>query len=103
SFFECALHPPSFPTRRSSDLTDKIVEIPNASDIHGMRPQRYPRTGYVFANSEHIIPLPNDGKVVDDPQKNYWAVFTAIDGDTMKIGRDTSELQSRENLVCRLL
>jgi len=65
--------------------TDKIIEVPNASDIHGMRPQKYPRTGYIFANSEHIIPIPNDGKVLDDPQKNYWAVFTAIDGDTMKV------------------
>jgi nitrous-oxide reductase len=65
--------------------TDKIIEIPNASDIHGLRPQKYPRTGYIFANSEHIIPIPNDGKVLDDPQKNYWAVFTAIDGDTMKV------------------
>lgn len=65
--------------------TDKIIEIPNASDIHGMRPQKYPRTGYVFANSEHIIPIPNDGKVLDDPQKNYWAVFTAIDADQMKV------------------
>jgi nitrous-oxide reductase len=63
---------------------DKIIEIPNASDIHGMRPQKYPRTGYVFANSEHIIPIPNDGSVLDDPAK-YWSVFTAIDGDTMKI------------------
>jgi nitrous-oxide reductase len=65
--------------------TDKVIEVPNASDIHGMRPQRYPRTGYVFANSEHIIPIPNDGKILDDPKKNYWAVFTAIDGDTMKV------------------
>jgi nitrous-oxide reductase len=63
---------------------DKIIEIPNASDIHGLRPQKYPRTGYVFANSEHIIPIPNDGKVLDDP-KQYWSVFTAIDGDTMQI------------------
>ena len=38
--------------------TDKIIEVPNASDMHGMRPQRYPRTGYVFCNSEHIIPNP---------------------------------------------
>jgi nitrous-oxide reductase len=65
--------------------TDKIIEIPNASDIHGLRPQKFPRTGYVFANSEHIIPIPNDGKVFDDPQKNYWSVFTAVDGDTMKV------------------
>ncbi|MGD0635609.1 MAG: TAT-dependent nitrous-oxide reductase [Beijerinckiaceae bacterium] len=63
---------------------DKIVEVPNASDIHGLRPQKYPRTGYVFANSEHIIPIPNDGNVLDDP-KNYWSVYTAIDGDTMKV------------------
>jgi len=63
---------------------DKILEVPNASDIHGLRLQKYPRTGYVFANSEHIIPLPNDGKVLDDP-KNYWSVFTAIDGDAMKV------------------
>src|SRR5215472_6498020 len=63
---------------------DKIIEVPNASDIHGLRLQKYPRTGYVFANSEHIIPIPNDGKILDDP-KQYWSVYTAIDGDTMKI------------------
>ena len=64
--------------------TDKIIEIPNASDIHGLRPQKFPRTGYIFANSEHVIPIPNDGKILDDP-KNYWSVYTAIDGDTMKV------------------
>jgi nitrous-oxide reductase len=63
---------------------DKIIEIPNASDIHGLRPQKYPRTGYVFANSEHIVPIPNDGSVLDDP-KQYWSVFTAIDGDSMTV------------------
>lgn len=64
--------------------TDKIIEVPNASDIHGLRPQKFPRTGYVFANSEHVIPIPNDGKILDDP-KNYWSVFTAIDGDKMEV------------------
>ena len=65
--------------------TDKIVELPNVSAVHGLRPQRYPRTGYVFANGEHIVPIPNDGTVFDDPEKNFWAIFTAIDGDTMEI------------------
>jgi len=64
---------------------DKITEVPNASDIHGLRPQKYPRTGYVFANSEHIIPIPNDGSVLNDDKTKYWSVFTALDGDTMKV------------------
>lgn len=64
--------------------TDKIISIPNASDIHGLRPQKYPRTGYVFANGEHRIPLPNDGSVLDDPSK-YHAIFSAIDGDSMTV------------------
>ncbi|MHA1523462.1 MAG: TAT-dependent nitrous-oxide reductase, partial [Alphaproteobacteria bacterium] len=63
---------------------DKVISIPNASDIHGLRPQKYPRTGYVFCNTEHRVPLPNDGSVLDDPSK-YVAVFSAIDGDTMKV------------------
>ncbi|CAC9633809.1 Nitrous-oxide reductase (EC 1.7.99.6) [uncultured Gammaproteobacteria bacterium] len=64
--------------------TDKIIEIPNAADIHGLRPQKYPRTGYIFANGEHRVPLPNDGLILDEPEK-YHAIFTAIDGDTMEI------------------
>ena len=63
---------------------DKIIEIPNAADIHGMRPQKFPRTGYIFANGEHRIPIPNDGRDLDDPAK-YGAIFTAIDGDEMKV------------------
>ncbi len=63
---------------------DKMIEIPNAADIHGLRPQKYPRTGYVFANGEHRIPIPNDGTVLDEPDK-YHAIFSAIDGDTMTV------------------
>lgn len=64
--------------------TDKIIEIPNASDIHGMRPQKYPRTGYLFCNGEHRVPVPNDGRDLHDPTK-YRAIFTAVDGDAMKV------------------
>ncbi len=62
---------------------DKVIEIPNVSAIHGLRLQKYPRTGYVFANAEQLVPMPNDGKNVDP--KNYRTHFTAIDGDTMKV------------------
>ncbi|WP_101068489.1 TAT-dependent nitrous-oxide reductase [Roseovarius salinarum] len=64
--------------------TDKIIEIPNTGDIHGLRPQKYPRTGYVFANGEHEMPIVNDGSVLDEPEE-YVNIFTAIDGDTMEI------------------
>jgi nitrous-oxide reductase len=64
--------------------TDKIIEIPNASDIHGLRPQKYPKTKYIFANGEHRTPLPNDGRDLDKPE-NYHAIFTALDGEEMKV------------------
>lgn len=64
--------------------TDKIIEIPNAHSIHGMRVQRYPKTGYVFCNGENRVPLVNDGRDLDDPKK-WGSVFTAVDGDTMTV------------------
>ena len=64
--------------------TDKVLEIPNANAIHGLRLQKFPRTGYVFCNGEFRIPIPNDGKNLDDTEQ-YHSVFSAIDGDTMKV------------------
>jgi nitrous-oxide reductase len=64
--------------------TDKIVQIPNQVVVHGMRPQKYPRTGYLFCNGEDRVPLPNDGDVLDEPEK-YVAMMTAVDGDSMEV------------------
>lgn len=63
---------------------DKIIQLPNQHTVHGLRVQKYPKTGYVFANGEDRAPIPNDGKILDD-HKQYHAIFTAIDGETMKI------------------
>lgn len=63
---------------------DKIIQLPNQYTVHGLRVQKYPKTGYVFCNGEDRIPVPNDGKNLTDPKK-YVAIFTAVDGETMKV------------------
>ncbi|AMS43945.1 TAT-dependent nitrous-oxide reductase [Aminobacter sp. NyZ550] len=63
---------------------DKIIQLPNQHTVHGLRVQKYPKTGYVFCNGEDRVPIPNDGKVLDD-HKQYHAIFTAVDGETMKV------------------
>src|SRR5690606_22883635 len=63
---------------------DKIIQLPNQHTVHGLRVQKYPKTGYVFCNGEDGVPIPNDGTVLDEPDK-YRSIFTAVDGETMKV------------------
>src|SRR5690606_42051189 len=83
----CSLHP--FPTRRSSDLAVHLVEIPSAEEIH-----------------DNIVAF----WVPDQPLKagenrtlSYRLHATLAPALTDRSEEHTSELQSREKLVCRLL
>jgi nitrous-oxide reductase len=64
---------------------DKIIELPNQYTVHGMRLQKAPRTGYIFANGEYGVPLPNDGKTNINNPAEYWCLFSGIDVDTMEV------------------
>jgi nitrous-oxide reductase len=63
---------------------DKIIQLPNQHTVHGLRVQKYPKTGYVFCNGEDRVPLHNDGTTMSD-KSTYRAIFTAVDGETMKV------------------
>ena len=63
---------------------DKIIQLPNQHTVHGLRVQKYPKTGYVFCNGEDRVPLQNDGTTMND-RGTYRAIFTAVDGETMKV------------------
>ncbi|MBW8445588.1 MAG: nitrous-oxide reductase [Arenimonas sp.] len=78
---------------------DKIIQLPNQHTVHGLRVQKYPKTGYVFANGEDRVPIPNDGKILDD-HKQYHAIFTAVDGETMKVAWQVMIDGNLDNVDC---
>lgn len=72
-------------------VCDKITEIPNIQGFHGIFPdkrdpvdEKVNYTTRVFAGAEFHIPLPNQGKDLEDTSA-YRALFTCVDAETMDV------------------
>ena len=70
---------------------DKITELPNVQGFHGTFPdkrdpldEKINYTTRVFCGAEFHIPLPNDGRDLDDPSK-YGCLFSCVDAETMEV------------------
>ncbi|MDY0056812.1 MAG: TAT-dependent nitrous-oxide reductase [Methyloversatilis sp.] len=72
-------------------VCDKITTLPNVQGFHGIFPDKRdpvdPAINYttrVFCGAEFHIPLPNDGRDLDAPEK-YRALFTCVDAESMDV------------------
>jgi nitrous-oxide reductase len=70
---------------------DKITSIPNVMGFHGIFPDKRDPvdaainyTTRVFCGAEFHIPLPNDGRDLDDPSK-WGCLFSCVDASTMEL------------------
>ena len=65
--------------------TDKMLTVPNAHAIHGLRVQKVPYTKYIICNGEFETPLVNDGKESLEDVSTYRSLFNVIDAETMEM------------------
>ncbi|AVZ78929.1 nitrous-oxide reductase [Zoogloeaceae bacteirum Par-f-2] len=72
-------------------VCDKITEIPNIQGFHGIFPDKRdpvdPSINYttrVFCGAEFHLPIPNDGRDLENPEK-YRALFTCVDAESMEV------------------
>jgi len=72
-------------------VCDKITEIPNIQGFHGIFPDKRdpvdPSINYttrVFCGAEFHLPIPNDGRDLESPEK-YRALFTCVDAESMEV------------------
>src|SRR5690606_41716214 len=98
-------HPtlPSFPTRRSSDLRDHPASSVGRHQHHPLGSAKKLRPAVTVARHEIAIGIARR-------QGNHWPAHAFQHGNALLVEllqflrseEHTSELQSRENLVCRL-
>src|SRR5690606_42029000 len=86
--------PPPFPTRRSSDLS-------SIASIAGMLGAIL--VGAVTGNADAVPGIIAMGQGVAMQQQINFTRMEEHEADRVRSEEHTSELQSRENLVCRLL
>src|SRR5690606_41776815 len=100
--FPCARPPAlpvSFPTRRSSDLDSLVLECKRF-------PMMAERQVVVVREAQHLKTIEGLAGYADNPTPTTVLVlaYKFKSADKRKRSEEhTSELQSRENLVCRLL
>jgi nitrous-oxide reductase len=70
---------------------DKITKLPNVMGFHGIFPDKCDPvdtkinyTTRVFCGAEFNIPLPNDGRDLNDPDK-WGCLFSCVDADSMEV------------------
>ncbi|MYM98149.1 TAT-dependent nitrous-oxide reductase [Duganella vulcania] len=70
---------------------DKIVELPNVMGFHGLFTDKCDPvdtkinyTTRVFCGGEFHVPLPNDGRDLDDPTK-WGTLFSCVNAETMEL------------------
>src|SRR5690606_42048318 len=87
--------PPSFPTRRSSDLQDEVTACRERVDGVLAAHAAAQEAARAILHNDHGVEAP--GLVAARPDQMCKALVA------VRSEEHTSELQSRENLVCRLL
>src|SRR5690606_41313649 len=100
-FTERPLH--SFPTRRSSDLDPELMRIMEQVYTPENEPRTWPPdwTSGGFSMAENVAIDRGLARFLSDAQRSLQSGTDAFPVLTSRSEEHTSELQSRENLVCR--
>src|SRR5690606_40614471 len=97
------LHLHSFPTRRASDLSETIQKFHERTHRHRQIPAAAGRTGRLDRSRPRLC-APRFLLVALRPFLSApRRLLSRLPGGAERSEEHTSELQSRENLVCRLL